>query len=91
MILWMGLYLPVQAQGVTVCSADVDITSCHFGAHCVNMSNNFTCICREGFVGNSLQCDGESFVITRLDFAYIMISGAHIYLNKKKRMVGSSI
>ncbi|XP_078351498.1 polycystin family receptor for egg jelly-like isoform X1 [Oculina patagonica] len=46
----------LQAQGVTVCSADVDITSCHFGAHCVNMSNNFTCICKDGFVGNSLQC-----------------------------------
>lgn len=53
------LFFLVQAQGITVCSADVDITSCHFGAHCVNASNNFTCICKDGFVGNSLQCQGE--------------------------------
>ena len=54
-----GLSFVVQAQGITVCSADVDITSCHFGAHCVNESSNFTCICKDGFVGKSLQCEGE--------------------------------
>jgi len=54
-----GLFYTVQAKGITVCSADVDITSCHFGAHCVNATNNFTCICKDGFVGNALQCQGE--------------------------------
>ena len=53
------LFLLVQTQGITACNADIDITSCHFGAHCVNASNNFTCICKDGFVGNSLQCQGE--------------------------------
>lgn len=51
----------VQAAGIFVCSADVEITSCHFGAHCVNKSNNFSCICKPGFVDDSQQCKGESF------------------------------
>ena len=59
-----------------MCSADVDITSCHYGAHCVNMSNNFTYLCKNGFVGRGLQCDGKSPAKARLDLEYIMAEGS---------------
>ena len=59
-----------------MCSADVDITSCHYGAHCVNTSNNFTYLCKNGFVGRGLQCGGKSPAKARLDLEYIMAEGS---------------
>ena len=48
----------VQTQGITVCSADPEMTNCYYPAHCVNTSSNVSCVCGNGYTGDPPQCEG---------------------------------
>ncbi|KAJ7330792.1 hypothetical protein OS493_021724 [Desmophyllum pertusum] len=48
----------LETQGITVCSADPEMTNCNFPAHCVNTSRkHVSCVCITGFVGVSPHCE----------------------------------
>ena len=53
--------------------------NCHMNAECTNTDGGFECNCREGYVGNGVQCTGEFCVNCTPYVHYSMLSLKEVF------------
>ena len=49
----------ILSSEIDECALTID--NCHPEATCVNIPGSFKCSCRDGFIGDGVNCEGEDF------------------------------